>query len=406
MTALPLLSAAMIVRNEEAHLDACLASLAGVCDEIVVVDTGSTDVTPNIARRHGARLFHLPWQSDFSHARNFALEQARGDWILYIDADERVRPPDHARLRAELAQPECAALAVRFHPRSGYTAYPEYRVFRADPRIRFQGAIHETMRPGIHRVMRDDGKRLGTCCLVMDHVGYDGDQSGKFDRNLSLLRIQIAADPNRIYLHWHLGAVLRDMGHDAEARGAFAHGIALSQEAGPALVRGEACLCYIDLARMLDAIGEDALALLREARARFPENLMLLWLEATILLRRGEIDAARPGPAWNCWRASTPMDCWMRYRTTRASSAPATMPPSARPRFAPAGGRTAPPGSRGRRKGPAAAWNIVPSACSRKRAPGAPPSSRDVRGGQAGSQDLTGGPAAACLPARRRTSRR
>lgn len=285
----------MIVRNEEAYLDACLASLAGVCDEVVVVDTGSTDATPEIALRHGARLFHLPWRNDFSLARNHALDQARGDWILYIDADERVRPPDLVRLRADLAQTDCAALTVRFHPRTGYTAYPEQRLFRADPRIRFQGAIHETMRPGIQRVMREDGMRLGASCLVMDHVGYDGDQSGKFDRNLSLLRVQIAADPGRIYLHWHLGTVLRDMGHDAEARAAFAHGIALSRQAGAALVRGEACLCYIDLARMLDVAGEDALGLLREARARFPENLMLLWLEATILLRQGAIAAARPG---------------------------------------------------------------------------------------------------------------
>ena len=98
----PLLSAAMIVRNEERHLPGCLASLEGVVDEIVVVDTGSTDGTVAIATSHGARVFHHPWADDFSTPRNVSLDHARGRWVLLIDADERLQPVDRALVAALL----------------------------------------------------------------------------------------------------------------------------------------------------------------------------------------------------------------------------------------------------------------------------------------------------------------
>ena len=77
----------MIVRDEEQHLPACLESIHNFVDEIVVVDTGSQDRSKDIARNYGARLFDFAWRDDFAAARNVALEQSRGAWILYIDAD-------------------------------------------------------------------------------------------------------------------------------------------------------------------------------------------------------------------------------------------------------------------------------------------------------------------------------
>ena len=92
MRSSPDIGAAMIVRNEERFLDDCLASIAGQVDEIVLVDTGSTDLTLEIAGRYGARIIEYPWSDDFSAARNHALDHASSDWILYIDADERLGP--------------------------------------------------------------------------------------------------------------------------------------------------------------------------------------------------------------------------------------------------------------------------------------------------------------------------
>ncbi len=84
------LSVCLITKNEEANLARCLESLRGLWDELIVVDTGSTDRTVEIAHSFGARLFHFTWQDDFSLARNFCISQATGDWILSIDADESI----------------------------------------------------------------------------------------------------------------------------------------------------------------------------------------------------------------------------------------------------------------------------------------------------------------------------
>jgi glycosyltransferase involved in cell wall biosynthesis len=112
-----LLSAALIVRDEAEHLDACLASLGGLVDEIVVVDTGSRDDSLEVAQRHGAVIGHEAWESDFLTPRNRALDLASGDWILYIDADERVRPADHATVRDLLAAAtDHVSFRVRFVP--------------------------------------------------------------------------------------------------------------------------------------------------------------------------------------------------------------------------------------------------------------------------------------------------
>ena len=82
----------MIVRDEEARLGECLRSVQGFADEMVVVDTGSTDATVAIAEAAGARVEQIPWPGDFAPARNQALEFLNGDWVLVLDADEQLRP--------------------------------------------------------------------------------------------------------------------------------------------------------------------------------------------------------------------------------------------------------------------------------------------------------------------------
>lgn len=86
------LSLCMIVRNEEQNLSECLDSVKNVVDEIIVIDTGSTDETVGIAESYGAQVEHFPWCDDFSKARNESIKYASGDWILWLDADERLLP--------------------------------------------------------------------------------------------------------------------------------------------------------------------------------------------------------------------------------------------------------------------------------------------------------------------------
>lgn len=276
-----LISAALIVRDEEKYLAACLESIAGVVDEVVVVDTGSRDTSREIAVAHSARVTDYEWHDDFAAARNHAIDQAIGDWILYIDADERVRAYDRRSLVEELADPRLCACTVRFHPRTGCTAYREHRLFRRDPRIRFRSAIHETIMPDLNRLVATGAGRIGASKLTIDHVGYDGDQSHKAERNLRLLRKQLQVNPERIYLWWHLGTVYRGLGRLSEAEAAWWRGVEVARRSSVRMP--EDTLCFIELAKQRLARGEEALQLLREAARLQPDNLLLDWMKARAL---------------------------------------------------------------------------------------------------------------------------
>src|SRR5689334_16463908 len=188
MDGLPRVSAALIVRDESAFIESCLRSLVDTVDEIVIVDTGSRDDTIEIARRFPTQLYHFPWRDDFSAARNYALARAKGDWILYIDADECLEIPSHDVFRAVLADQDKVAWELQFYPRVGWTRCYEMRLFRNDPRIRFRGVIHERIHPAVEAVARSDGLTIGSCDVTLRHFGYEADQSAKNSRNIPLLR--------------------------------------------------------------------------------------------------------------------------------------------------------------------------------------------------------------------------
>ena len=161
------LSICLITKNEEAHLARCLESVRGLWDDLVVVDTGSTDRTVEIARGFGARLFEFTWQDDFSLARNFCIAQATGDWILSIDADESIAARDHEVIRRYLRRADVDAVmasqrhyvtrgvVVGWQPGpGGYDEgkpYPGFmdvrcrRLFRNRPWLRWRNRVHEEL---------------------------------------------------------------------------------------------------------------------------------------------------------------------------------------------------------------------------------------------------------------------
>lgn len=279
-----MLSAAMIVRDEARHIGECLASIAAVVDETVVVDTGSADDTIGIARRAGARVFEFPWNGSFSDARNVALEHCRGDFILYIDADERIHSATPEAL-ADLSRPGCVACRVPFYPRSGYTPYLELRIFRNLPHIRFRGRIHETVVPAIDEHLRACGGFVGLAELPIHHLGYDGDLAAKHRRNLPLLREAVRDDPGRLYLWCDLARALAALGEATEAEAAWSRAIELVEQLG---VRGGlASLPFIDLIDYRAGRGEPIVAELEHAQALFPENVPLRWRLGRERLREG-----------------------------------------------------------------------------------------------------------------------
>jgi tetratricopeptide (TPR) repeat protein len=286
-----LLTAAMIVRDEEPHLADCLRSLEGVVDDVVVVDTGSVDRSLEIARSLGARAVELPWSGDFSRARNLSLDLAEGRWILYIDADERLRPVARDTVEALLTEPDEVAFRLLLRPFTHFTPYREYRLWRNDPRIRFEGTIHEKVVPTIHKVAADEGRPIGSCDLELHHVGYDGDQSRKHARNLPLLRAQLASEPDNVFNWWHLGKVLLALGETAEAEQAFLRGVELTRRGLGGPHGGQA---YAELALLRQERGDDVDELVDEALQRHPDNWRLVWIKAQLAIDAGDPASALP----------------------------------------------------------------------------------------------------------------
>jgi glycosyltransferase involved in cell wall biosynthesis len=285
----PGVTAALIVRNEEAFLEGCLLSLAGHVDEIVIVDTGSADRTVAIAESFGALVLHQPWRDDFATPRNLGLDAATCDWILYIDADERLSVPDGARLDDGLRQPGIVAARVRFVPRSNATAHRELRLFRNDPRIRFESAIHETVVPSVDALVAGGGRVVHSPAAIT-HLGYEGDLTRKYRRNIPMLRAAVAAEPERLYF-WHdLGESLAGLGDDAGAIEAFGNGLAMARR--KARPNDVASLLAFGLARLMRAAGNDSMAVVEEGLAFYPGQRALLFLKARILADRGDNEAA------------------------------------------------------------------------------------------------------------------
>jgi tetratricopeptide (TPR) repeat protein len=280
-----LLTAALIVRDEEAVLDDCLASIRSVVDEIVVVDTGSADRSPEIAERYGARIVHHAWCDDFAEARNVALEAARGRWILYIDADERLAPAGRDAVEALLRDAPEVSFRVLLRPDSLSTPYLEYRLWRNDPRIRFVGRIHEKVVPAIHAVSIADRRPIGDCELLLTHVGYEGDQARKHRRNLPLLRAQLAEEPDNLFNLHHLARVHRGLGEEEEEAKRVLENAVDHARMRPYEPAG--ILAFTDLVRLRRDRGGDVKELLAEARGLYPTNKLLWWLQATERLESG-----------------------------------------------------------------------------------------------------------------------
>lgn len=287
----PRLSAVLIVRDEESFLEGCLRSLAGHVDEIIVVDTGSKDRSREIASDLGARLFDYAWHDDFAAARNHSIDQATGEWLLYIDADERIVEYDAQTMDSLLADPACICYTVRFRPISGFTRYREYRLFRRRPDLRFRGSVHESLIPDIDTLLAR-GWAQGDSPMALDHHGYDGDMRRKHARNLPLLRARLERDPMHVYSWDQLGLTLLGLNDPEGAETTWRHAIEITR-ALPTKSESDSAP-FLHLAHHLMDTGRDASALLSEALGLFPDHHALAWLRAKQYAEVGDYVSARP----------------------------------------------------------------------------------------------------------------
>jgi glycosyltransferase involved in cell wall biosynthesis len=286
-------SATLIVRDESPFIEGCLASLLGFVDEIILVDTGSRDDTTEIAERYSIKLHSFPWRDDFSAARNYAIAQAKGDWILYIDADERLEVPERQLWNDVLADSGKAAWKLRFYPRVGWTPYAELRLFRNDPRIRFRGVIHERVQDSVGAVCQADGREIGCCEICLHHVGYESDQSHKLPRNIPLLKSYISHDPERVYCWWHLGDMLQLFGDEDGAAEAWREGIKVARSQTDRLYPLSNGLPFVSLIALQCRRGIPCDDLIDESLRLFPKNLYLQWFHCQLALERGNGELVR-----------------------------------------------------------------------------------------------------------------
>lgn len=263
-TSRPLLAAVMIVKNEEQHLAHCLSSVRACVDEIIIVDTGSTDNTVAIAEQFGATVFHRVWNNDFAAARNESLTHTNAEWVLYIDADEVLTNVDKFPLRQLLTESsDVAAFGLQISPLIGWMPYTDFRLWRHDPEIKFVGDIHETTLPDIRRLADERGQRLQAIPLHMQHVGYESDQTKKHLRNLPLLERQLKATPRKINIIGQLGRIHMSLGNHHEAEELLQRAVEIIHEDGEKEVTD--VVACVSLAQLRLSRGEDVHDLLVEA---------------------------------------------------------------------------------------------------------------------------------------------
>ncbi len=289
----PIISLCLIARDEEAHLPRLLDSVGGAVDEIVVVDTGSTDRTPEIAREYGARVIEVPWQDDFAAAKNEALHHATGDWVLHLDAD-MVLPQGHARrIRRAVVSGRARAYFLQVRsPAAGslglYDVVLHPWLFENRPEVRFEGAVHEVILPSLlaqgMTPMRTD--------IVVDHVGYTDSVmlQAKGQRNLRLLEQRRADGDDAPALPFHLAQTYLGLGrYDeaiAELEGLIAH---------PAEVRAilPTAYSYLSMAHTASGDLEEGFRVAKEACRLFPHLRYPHYLAAAACLHLGNAEEAR-----------------------------------------------------------------------------------------------------------------
>ncbi|MFN5513614.1 MAG: glycosyltransferase [Cyanobacteriota bacterium] len=270
------LSLCMIVRDEAERLPQCLASVQDWVEEIVVADTGSTDETRSIAERAGARVLSIPWQDDFSLARNQALEAAQGDWILVLDGDEIFNPRLRESVDAILNQE--TALVVNLLRQELGAAQSPYsavsRLFRRHPEIRFSRPYHETIDDSVLALLQKQPhwQVIDLPGVAIRHWGYSPEAlaaKNKTQRAQVLLEKALGANPQDAYLCSKLGALYYQIGRDKDGFKLLKQG--LKSNLGSAPVRYE---LHYHLANAYNREGKWELALKHYQKA-LQENLLL-----------------------------------------------------------------------------------------------------------------------------------
>jgi glycosyltransferase involved in cell wall biosynthesis len=281
----------MIVKNEEDCLGRCLKSVCDHVDEIIIVDTGSTDGTVEIAESYGARIYHHPWENDFSKHRNQSLSYATGDWIFILDADEELFPEDGSALRDVVREGK----ADRYHCRlydmekdgSVHGVIYQTRLFRNGMGMGYERKVHNQL--------QGRGKEAFSAIRVR-HYGYDlapEKMEAKFIRTTTLLKEMLEIDPEDAYSRHQLAC---SYSTHREIDKAVEHGeMALEIMRRKGLRNEFFTITFHTVAQGYHALGksENAERVCLEALDLFPMHLDMCHLLACIYFKKQSLDLCR-----------------------------------------------------------------------------------------------------------------
>jgi glycosyltransferase involved in cell wall biosynthesis len=285
----------MIVRNEERNLAGCLGPVAVLFDEIIVVDTGSSDATREIAARFTPHVHAFPWCDDFAAARNESLRHATCDWVMWLDADDRLRPGDVAKLAAlleSLDEPPRVfmmdTVSTSFYECEGEWRVTHRRLFRRLPGIAWRGRVHEQLvagpqTPALETVNSD---------IEIEHMGYRDRAASrsKLQRNIRLLQMDYAIDPDNPSTLFHLGITHSRAGTGAEARKHLQRLVHTQCSDLELMRRVFGALAELSLN---EAKCDEAFEIVRRGLVFFPNDEYLLYLLAQGLYELHRYDEAR-----------------------------------------------------------------------------------------------------------------
>jgi glycosyltransferase involved in cell wall biosynthesis/Tfp pilus assembly protein PilF len=295
----PRISVSMIVKNEEKMLPDCLESIKDIADEIIIVDTGSSDRTKEIANVYNAKLFDFKWIDDFSAARNHALKHCSGDWILYLDADERLEESSKEELLKVIRTQDnniggficiiqSSHMRLDGSPELHRGGYP--RLFKnfGYPSIHFKGRVHEQITPSIIAL----NKVFVLTDIKIRHLGYNQPREimeEKIKRNYKMLLAHIKDEPTYGYAWYQLGQTLAQMRIFNEAEEAIRFALKCGDLSDSIYASATATLSQMTGSQKKFS---EALFWAEESLKKAPEQLYSISLKAHALLFLDRLDEA------------------------------------------------------------------------------------------------------------------
>lgn len=285
------ISGCIIAKNEEKDIEKCIKSLKKVCDEIILIDTGSIDNTVKIAKKNGAKVYFFQWIDDFAAAKNYAIDKANGEWILFLDADEYLweeRKEVYIQLINNAKYFDSILCEILNIDDDGSVAQIHIgnRLFRNNKNIMFKGKIHEDL--------QKDGKNLysinGGEYIKIIHTGYTKEKvysKGKFQRNLSILLKELEISPNDPKIYYYI-ADTYGLEHNLQKQKEFSKKSILN---GKIDMIGFDELPYILLIQSMFGLSENIEVIKNEinnAIKEFPKSPVFRYFLASALLKEGK----------------------------------------------------------------------------------------------------------------------